>query len=64
MGNKSKQKQSNSSLGKALINAKKEKMKGLRVVSDLHAPDLPTKQRPQLKSTLEPTSLDDFMALA
>jgi len=43
MGNKSKLKQSNGSLGKALINARKEKMRGLRVVSDLHAPDLSLK---------------------
>ena len=64
MGNKSKLKQGNSSLGKALINAKKEKMRGLKVVSDLHAPDLSKKDKPQLKSQLEPNSLDDFMALA
>jgi large subunit GTPase 1 len=35
----------------------------LKVVSDLHAPEF-TKKRPVLKSTIEPTSLDDFMALA
>jgi len=45
MGNKSKLKQSNGSLGKALMNAKKERMRGIKVVSDLHTPDL-TKHKP------------------
>lgn len=35
----------------------------MKVVSDLHVPDM-EKKKPQLKSTIEPNSLDDFMALA
>lgn len=40
-------------------------MRGHRVVSDLHAVDMrPVQHRPDLKSKLDPSNLDDFVSLA